>query len=1406
MRAGVRTTVGRLSELTSKAAHPSVLALVCAGALAPVAALGGGAAAAALAGVFGGVGSGVLTDLVLKAVGRLRHDAEDEPEQDEIAPALAPLLDEMFSTGSEAAERLRTEITEILSEIDAARVAVEAAVESGDERISTLVIAGFASAAERHSEFEPLWIDTNSRVREVQRMLERQERRDIEVLNLTREQATSVQHLMRSSRVLVAGQRASETHQSPNPGSESPYLGLHPYQSTDADLFFGREDLTDRLITRVGTALTGSGILVITGASGAGKSSLLHAGLLPAIDDGALSAPGSAHWPRLVMTPRSNPLDEFAAGFERLTGRPAEELSERLKATPGEAGLLARRAVHAAGQGGTSARPIIVIDQFEEVFSLASPEVRDAFIAAIEAMVGTGQPQNALVIVGVRSDFIERCERYPVLREALEEARFPVPPMAENEMRKAITGPAAEAGLVVEAGIADAILEELRGANRDTNFEEASLPLLSQAMWRLWKKKVGNRLTLAEYEKLGGVANSVQKDAEEVYKRLEEEGTHPIAEQLFRRLITMTGDGKLARRKVPLSELEHLEGVTAVAQAFAEKRLLVYSPDAVEISHDVLLNCWSRPREWLKADAESLQLRGQLDTDAKEWDGRGNDASFLYRGSRLEKVESEQPFWGSNPHRFHSLDKTTRDFLEKSRRAEDRGTRIRRAVIGSLTGLLAVALTASVLAFVSQQDIADQRNRAISRDIASASLAAGETDGELARLLAATAWELSPIPEAESALLQSYDIAKDGLFDSANGTVSAIEFSPDGRYMASLTDGGIVTIWDAQTRERLQELPFDVWPASEDTAAAFAFSGDSRTLAVLGYEAIKLWDLEADELAFAPISMPATDITALAVNTDATLVAVANGTSYEVAVFDTATHARVSTIADTDNAFLEFHPTESILFFSRSNEDNADTELQSIDLESEKEEVVSIFDAGLEDLLYSPDGRWIANSMEHATVLEPVGDNEQESRTITGIQPPIVFLPDGDSVMGRAGDLAIGVWDIESQSQTASLPLGSCVELTCPHAIAPDGGFAVLADGPEITLLDPGFIEQSSVTATSWIATGFGAFEEGLLLNEGAGIVAANDRGVFKWDTESGAPGAAGSEPTQLSESLTTQLDLAPDGSMLASASGFTADVTVLDPSGAAEPVVLPTDGGVVNALAFSADGSRLAVAYQTGEALEIDVTGRIEIWDTETWELDREEPIDTGAHISVGLSFTEGRDSLVSNDFDSVEMIDLGSGEVIARHELDSVFSIDFVAALDSAIIETFGRLWRWDIHSDTLEVFLEPVVDDEILVGSNWALSPDGRFVASGDEYSLTVQLWDASTGELLQILPGFNVGNAMAFSADGESLAGFGEQVKVWDLSYLADPYTAVCGRIDRELTEAEWSEYIPDLDYGSVEACK
>jgi hypothetical protein len=398
---------------------------------------------------------------------------------------------------------------------------------------------------------------------------------------------------------------------------DSPYRGLNMFEERDAPFFFGREAAATQVLARMSRQIDASGLLVVSGVSGAGKSSLLRAGVLPRLRAiGLMSVAYASSWPCLLFTPGRAPLDELAMRIAGLADADAAEVRRGLDADPAGFALTARQA--ALAQSGNTMDPdspaehrsrlLLIVDQFEQLFTQCPDEAqRRAFITALHAAAMVRhEPDHepaALVVLGVRADFEARCADYPQLAGAIQD-RYLVTAMTERQLRLAITEPAKKAGSSVEDDLADELLRKVR-TRRPTASSAGALPLLSHALDQAWRTRTGEVLTLADYERTGGIEWAMAASAQRAYDHL----TAPqraAARQVFIRLATTRSEGVDTAGRVARAELTEgksaaqARDIEAVLEAFTAERLLVLAAGTVEISHEILLTAWPLLRDtWL---------------------------------------------------------------------------------------------------------------------------------------------------------------------------------------------------------------------------------------------------------------------------------------------------------------------------------------------------------------------------------------------------------------------------------------------------------------------------------------------------------------------------------------------------------------------------------------------------------------------------------------------------------------------------------------------------------------------------------------------------------------------------------------------------------------------------------------
>jgi tetratricopeptide (TPR) repeat protein len=411
----------------------------------------------------------------------------------------------------------------------------------------------------------------------------------------------------------------------------NPFPGLRPFETEEYRLFFGREGQSDALITR----LQRTRLLAVVGTSGSGKSSLVRAGLLPALCGGMMADAGSG-WRIALLRPGSDPFSNLAHSLvekhvmpEAVGGLPAAEAEAVIEATlrRGSLGL-----VDVARQARLTKHEklLVVVDQFEELFrfraareSTSTDDDASAFVKLL--LEAAHQRELSLyVVLTMRSDFLGDCAQFQGLPEAINDGQYLIPRMTRDERRMAITGPVGVARGRVTEPLVSRLLNDV-GDNPD------QLPILQHALMRTWdywqyNRRNGEPLGLEHYEAIGTMSDALSRHADEAWSELPDESSRWIAEVLFKALTERGPDNREIRRPTRLSEISKIaeagiEQVEAVIEVFRNEDRSFLMPPAdvsltpdtiIDISHESLIRNWERLRKWVDEEAQSARTYRRL--------------------------------------------------------------------------------------------------------------------------------------------------------------------------------------------------------------------------------------------------------------------------------------------------------------------------------------------------------------------------------------------------------------------------------------------------------------------------------------------------------------------------------------------------------------------------------------------------------------------------------------------------------------------------------------------------------------------------------------------------------------------------------------------------------------------------
>ncbi|MGW3647835.1 nSTAND1 domain-containing NTPase [Streptomyces sp. NPDC000878] len=1206
------------------------------------------------------------------------------------------------------------------------------------------------------------------------------------------------------------------------PGAVCPYRGLASYRLEDTRWFFGRERSTDALVAQLHaaeTADTGSGGLVmLVGASGAGKSSLLSAGLVPALQEGALGGPGQAAREVVQLVPGSDPLAELTLRIPGLSDLLSPSDGEPV-AEPGtpEFAHAVRETVAAWAHrdgGSTSARPVVIVDQFEEAFTLCPDEtVRNTFIQLLHAAASPPGPGEragadgwapALVVLGIRADFYDQCLRHPELADALQHRHMVLGPLTTAELREAVSGPAKAVGLELEPGLAELIVREVSADGPRGAHDAGVLPMLSHALLATWQRRKAGRLTLSGYRAAGGIQGAVAATAEHAWTGLDP-AARTAARLLLLRLVRLGEDTQATRRRGTRRQLaaESTDpGKTEESlEALVRARLVTLDAESVEITHEALLHAWPRLRDWIDEDRGGNLLRQRVEEDSRSWEDSKRDTSLLYRGSRLEQAH----VWAKAAGDTY-LTRGAKEFLAASVRLRRRTVLISRAAVAAL---VALALLAGGAALIARQ----QRDDAVFEQVLAEADRVQSSDPSLSAQLSLVAHALRPDDASTRSRLVS--IVNTPLATPLTGHTGAVyltTFSPDGKLLATASYDGTVRLWDVSDRARPKALgkPLE---ANASWVSSAVFSPDGKTLVSAGDDGtIRRWDV-SDPARPRPLGKPLNGH---------------DGTIYLIAF---SPDGRTLASASEDRTVGLWNMTDPA----------APKKLGSL----------TGAGAAVRAIAYNPDGRRLAASGDDNTIrlydVSKPADPKPYGAKLTGhtnLVHSVAFSPDGRTLASGAADDTIRLWNVSDPDHAAQLgaPLTGHTDAIWSVAFSPDGTTLAAASADSTATLwnvsDPEYPSQvgEPLAGSSGEMYALGFSPDGRTLATGSGdskvrlwSLPTSDMigriGVFRPDGKVLATGSRDGRmrlwnverpdrPVALSEPFTPGAGevrtpaFSPDGRTLGMVSG---DSTVQlwnvsdprHPVAWAPPIQLKTRFAA--AVAFSPDSRVLATAYE-------DFT--VQLWDASDPAHLRPLGKQLTGHTGYinGLVFSKDGRTLAGASADGTLRLwnvtapakATALGKALKGH-LGPINELAYSPdGRTLASTSDDGTVRLWDV-TDPAEAHSlgSPLVGHTEAVES-LSFSPDGRILASGGNDN-AVRLWDVSDPADAKAIgqsmsPNAKTGNFLAFSPRG-GIVGVSsgvDTVRLWSLD-VDKAVDHICATTRGVLTADRWHEYLPRLSY-------
>jgi WD40 repeat protein/energy-coupling factor transporter ATP-binding protein EcfA2 len=1133
-------------------------------------------------------------------------------------------------------------------------------------------------------------------------------------------------HLMRA---ILGGAEAGQLQL-----ESEPFFGLRAIDETRSHLFFGRAKETASLAALVQR----TPLVLVTGDSGSGKSSLVRAGLVPRFRGGVLAfldgeRADDTIWHVVITQPRSQPFRQLGDAVDEAAKGLGLALADRGTfadwAASGEIDKV-RRALR-CDLPPERARILLVVDQLEELLTITPPELRGPFIDLLLELSDPADHRHRVVLT-MRHDYVNLCNAFETLKARLDaderRARFRLGRMSDEGLRRIVTEPLRLAGIAPEDR--EALASEVL---RDVGERPGDLALVQMALTETWHARSRHAGDLLRaYADVGRVEGALAQAAERVRTQALDDDQRVQLDSLLLRLVRLGDTGGATRRIASREEFDDARWRLVQELASEDgKRLILLGGSAenptVEIAHEALVTAWPYFQNLLQATADDKRVLDALIPRAQAWAAQGDQGERAKRratGAELElfaALAKRRPVWLSDDeHRFVA----TSLAAEQARQLRQRWL-LRGAVAASLV-FLAVAIGA-VWFFLEAQEqtrvaetqtrraeeeariaerqtrIAEEQTRvaeeqaraAKSRELAAR---AGDTlslDAELGLLLALEAVDQAPTNEAEVALHRALHAARFRLLLAGrSGPVAHVAFSPDGKRVFMAISGGAAKVWDAATGRELKTVGDSGY---SDTP--FAVSPDGTRLVTAGR---RVWDsITGAEVT--TMAGPKLGISHMAFSPDGKLLATAERD--EARLWDTETWTALATLAGHTGSVeqVAFDPSGTKLVTA-----SHDTTAKIWDIAS-GQAVATLEGHGevIWDVLFNPAGTQIATASNDGTVRLWHAATGEELATLRGHRD--------------------AAWDVAYDAAGAMV------------ATASEDGTARLwdaASGQEIRTLSNHKGEVRRVAFTP----------------DGKTLATAGTDGTARlWDA------ATGIELVALTGHTDRVWNLAfdPTGTILATA-GDDGTVRLWDVAAGGALMTLDDQSDGLGFVAFNPDATRLVTA---GSAA-------VKLWNTDTWTEVTELSGHAGAINAVALS-PDGRRLATGSDDGMARLWDMDTGAVLAglSGHADAIWDVVFSPdgeRLATGSFDTTAKLWQAETGAELMTLTghgrIGPV-----------AFSPDGRWFATGSD-NVSVQIWNAKTGAEQHVLYAHQFATFhLAFSPDGTLLATAGQDgAKLWDVA--------------------------------------
>ena len=1136
----------------------------------------------------------------------------------------------------------------------------------------------------------------------------------------------------------------------------SPYRGLKKFEFNNKDLFFGR----DRAIANLIEVISQTNFILLLGASGSGKSSLVRAGIIPQIAERL-----GAKFRDFTFTPDRNPFESFrisliSKGYKQSE---VESAFDNFK-------IPLNQGIHALKE--KDSQWLIFIDQFEEVFTLCQDlEQRKKFIDNLVAVAKSNQ-KSVKIILAMRADFLDRFSPYPNLGKIAQQNIHLVTDMHPDELRLAIEQPAAHHGVIFEAGLVEEIIRDIQG-------QAGSLPLLQYTLDLLWQNEdISDRtLNIKTYRELGGVRGALQTHVDRIYQHLQPR-EQLAAKQIFLRLIDLTATeqefnlvGKAVSRRAHISEFDN-QLVQNILDRLIDSNLLVSNrqeQSTVEIAHEILINSWSTLKEWIEDSKETLAIRNRFSEDAQRWHNSGTPLDELWSGSKLQRVEElrqKQEF-----ERLGGLTQLENEFIdasiaERDRRlweAEARRKRLLIAISGTSIIFAGLALFAGMQWHQAerQKTILWSRERANqATNLLNINPVAGVTQA-----IALTGESIDRfgdryvqiLPQVRSSLRDAIAIPTErNALRGHQGAVWAAAFSPDGQIIASGSKDRTIRLWDKSGKSIGQ--PFQ---GHQQGIFSIAFSPDGQHIVSGSADGtVRLWDKSGQAIG-QPFQGHANHVKSVAFSPDGKYI-VSGGNDGTIRLWDLQGNSVGQPIQTRQGQVWSVAFSPNGQYIASGGTDN------TIRLWDKQGNPSSQPFRGHQDdvfaVTFSPDGKAIASGSADNTMRlwdltgkaigKPFTGHEDFVRSVT-------FSPDGKYILSGSDDKTIRLWDLKGNA--IGQPLIGHEYYIYSVAFSPDGETIVSSseDGTVRLWNTADFQSDRTFQKHQDKVLAVAISPDGQYVASGSA-----DKTIQLWD-KSGSPLA------QLKghQGAVNSIAISPDGQFIVSGSDDRT-VRLLDKQG--DAIARPFIGhqGAVYSVAISPDRQ-----YIVSGSLD----GTVRLWDKQGNAIARPFQGHEGAVYSVAIS-PDGRQVISGGNDKTIRVWDLKGNPIGQpwRGHPDEVHSIAF--SPDGKYIASGSRdrtVRLWDRQGKAIG---QPFLGHGSAVTSV-AFSPTGEYIVSGSR-DRTVRLWDLQGNAIGQPMQKHeNPVSSVAISPDGQYIisSSWDTTVRLWQGGSFSTWLQVACNKL-------------------------